>query len=39
LNPPKKICDLLELTQLSKLLEVFAKEELALRSFDSSQER
>jgi len=39
LNPPKKLCDLLELTQLSKLLEVFAKEELALRSFDSSQER
>lgn len=34
LNPPRKICDMLELTQLSKVLEVFTKEELAVRSFD-----
>lgn len=34
LNPPKKICDMLELTKLSKVLEVFSKEEAALRSFD-----
>jgi len=34
LNPPKKICDMLELTQLSKVFEVFTKEESALRSFD-----
>jgi anti-sigma B factor antagonist len=34
LNPPKKICDMLELTRLSKVLEVFNKEDAALRSFD-----
>ena len=34
LNPPKKICDMLELTKLSKVLEVYTKEESALRSFD-----
>jgi len=33
LNPPKKICDMLELTQLSKVLDVFTEEESALRSF------
>lgn len=34
LSPPKKICDMLELTQLSKVLEVFTEEESAIRSFD-----
>jgi anti-sigma B factor antagonist len=34
LNPPKKICDMLELTQLSKVMEVYTQEESALRSFD-----
>ena len=34
LNPPKKICDMLELTKLSKILEVYTKEELALCSFE-----
>ena len=34
LNPPKKICDMLELTKLSRVLEVYMKEESALRSFD-----
>ena len=34
LNPPKKVCDLLELTQLSKVFQVYADEQSALRSFD-----
>ena len=34
LNPPRKVRDLLELTQLSKVLEVYTNEELAVRSFD-----
>jgi len=34
LNPPKKICDMLELTQLSKVMEVYTEEESAVRSFD-----
>src|SRR5215469_898611 len=33
LNPPKKICDMLDLTRLSKVLEVYTQEESALRSF------
>jgi len=34
LNPPKKVCDMLELTQLSKVFQVYADEPSALRSFD-----
>ena len=34
LNPPKKVCDMLELTQLSKIFQVYADEPSALRSFD-----
>src|SRR5215468_5883921 len=34
LNPPKKICDVLELTKLSKVVEVYTKEESALDSFE-----
>ena len=34
LNPPKKVCDILELTQLSKIFQVYADEPSALRSFD-----
>lgn len=34
LHPPKKIRDTLELTQLSKVLEVYTQEESALRSFE-----
>ena len=34
LNPPKKVCDMLELTQLSKVFEVYADEQSALRSLD-----
>jgi anti-sigma B factor antagonist len=34
LDPPKKICDMLELTKLSRVLEVHATEESALRNFD-----
>lgn len=34
LNPPKKVCDILELTQLSKVFQVYADEPSALRSFD-----
>jgi len=34
LNPPKKICDVLELTKLSTVVEVYTKEESALRSFE-----
>ena len=34
LDPPKKICDMLELTKLSRVLEVHTTEESALRSFD-----
>jgi anti-sigma B factor antagonist len=34
LNPPKKICDMLELTQLSKVFQVYGDEPAALRSFD-----
>ena len=34
LNPPKKVCDMLELTQLSKVFQVYADEGSALRSFD-----
>jgi anti-sigma B factor antagonist len=33
LNPPKKICAMLELTQLSKVLEVYTEEKSALSSF------
>lgn len=33
LNPPKKVCEVLKLTQLQKVLEVYADEELAIRSF------
>ena len=34
LNPPKKVCEMLELTQLSKIFQVYADEPSALRSFD-----
>ena len=34
LSPPKKVCDMLELTQLSKVYQVYADERSALRSFD-----
>jgi anti-sigma B factor antagonist len=34
LNPPKKVCDMLELTQLSKVFQVYADEQSALHSFD-----
>jgi anti-sigma B factor antagonist len=34
LNPPKKIRDMLELTRLSKVFEVYTNEESALRSFE-----
>jgi anti-sigma B factor antagonist len=34
LNPPKKVSDMLELTQLSKVFQVYADEQSALRSFD-----
>jgi anti-sigma B factor antagonist len=34
LNPPKKVRDILELTQLSKVFQVYADEPAALRSFD-----
>jgi anti-sigma B factor antagonist len=34
LNPPKKVCDMLELTQLSKVFQVYADEPSALRSLD-----
>ena len=34
LNPPKKVCDMLEVTQLSKIFQVYADEPAALRSFD-----
>jgi len=34
LNPPKKIRDMLELTQLAKVLEVHTKEEAALGGFE-----
>jgi anti-sigma B factor antagonist len=34
LNPPKKICSMLELTRLSDVLEVYTEEDSALRSFD-----
>lgn len=34
LNPPKKVCDMLELTQLSKVFQVYADEPSAIRSFD-----
>ena len=34
LNPPKKICEMLELTKLSKILEVYTKEESGLCSFE-----
>jgi len=34
LNPPKKICEVLELTKLSKVVEVYTKEESALDSFE-----
>jgi len=34
LNPPKKVCDMLELTQLSKVFQVYADEPSALHSFD-----
>lgn len=33
LNPPKKVRDVLKLTQLVKVLDVYADEELAIRSF------
>jgi anti-sigma B factor antagonist len=33
LNPPKKVCDMLKLTQLMKVMEVYADEESAIRSF------
>jgi anti-sigma B factor antagonist len=33
LSPPKKVCDMLKLTQLLKVLEVYADEESAIRSF------
>jgi anti-sigma B factor antagonist len=33
LNPPKKVCDILELTQLTKVFQVYADEPSALRSF------
>jgi len=33
LNPPQKVRDVLKLTQLSKVFEVYADEESALRSF------
>ena len=34
LNPPKKVCDMLELTQLSRVFQVYADEPSALHSFD-----
>ena len=34
LNPPKKVCDMLELTQLTKIFQVYADEPSALCSFD-----
>ena len=34
LNPPKKVCDMLELTQLSKVFQVYRDEPSALGSFD-----
>lgn len=34
LNPPQKVCDMLKLTQLLKVLEVYADEESAVRSFN-----
>ena len=34
LNPPKKVSDILELTQLSRVFQVYADEPSALRSFD-----
>jgi anti-sigma B factor antagonist len=34
LSPPKKVCDMLKLTQLLKVLEVYADEESAIRSFN-----
>jgi anti-sigma B factor antagonist len=34
LNPPKKVCEMLELTQLSRVFQVYADEPSALRSFD-----
>jgi hypothetical protein len=33
LNPPKKVCDILELTQLTKVFQVYADEPSAPRSF------
>lgn len=33
LNPPQKVCDMLKLTQLMKVMEVYADEESAIRSF------
>jgi anti-sigma B factor antagonist len=33
LSPPKKVCEVLKLTQLQKVLEVYADEESAVRSF------
>jgi anti-sigma B factor antagonist len=33
LNPPKKVCEVLELTRLQRVLEVYADEESAVRSF------
>lgn len=34
LNPPKKVCDMLELTQLSKVFQVYTDEPAALCSFE-----
>jgi len=34
LNPPKKVCDMLELTQLSKIFQVYTDEASALHSLD-----
>ena len=33
LNPPKKVCDILELTQITKAFQLYADEPSALRSF------
>lgn len=34
LNPPQKVCDMLKLTQLLKVLEVYVDEESVVRSFN-----
>ena len=34
LNPPQKVCDMLELTKLTTVFQVYADENSALRSFD-----